>query len=831
MSEYVPVQLADFHNAGLALLGADATPPIGAQQFRGLPFLIGENPERCFVALGREGRCEPLRIPIGGPARSVVVAHRLLETKILDGAALGEVVADYVFVYQDGQEVRVPIRDGYEVRFVSGAWGEFAFGALPNRNDTLPPRYVGRFEAAGARQTEVSGWAPPDYYLWAWLNPRPEQPLAALTIVPQGPRFLVAALTLGRADEHPFVRSGARPVKIVLADPADATRPSDLAVEVDRGVATFPYPLPQEPADAFLADPFAGWGETPNEHSSPAYVKIAATPSATVRVTQAGEELGTARWGQIEEQRVVATPRVRLELVDPGHNWVRTTVVDDDTGRPVPCRIHVRSPDGIPYQPHGHHAHVNSNMETWHVDVGGDVRLGGISYAYIDGTCQGWLPRGEVLVDVARGFEYEPLRTRVSIAPGQQELVLRLKRWCNMNAERWFSGDTHVHFLSTQGCHTEAQGEDLNVVNLLLSQWGSLFTNSEEFTGCPSVSRDGRTIVYATQENRQHVLGHLTLLGLKQPVMPWCSGAPDEAELGGTLEETLSGWADACHAQGGTVIIPHLPAPNGEPAALIATGRVDGVEMLVHGMSNHREYYRYLNCGYRLPLVGGTDKMTSDVPVGLYRTYVYIPPDQDFTYETWCRNLAAGRTFLSGGPIISLTVDGHMIGDVVRLAGGGGTVEVEAWAESILPLHSLEIVQQGRVVAATEERGGTRRLRLKTTLGVEGHTWLAARAGGPGYVQAVPHHDGWSRGVMAHTSPVYVACGGDWQLFDHETAQYMLTLIEGNVSYIRELSPQHRPGTVTHHHGEDDHLAYLERPFLEARAVLHRRMHALGLEH
>jgi hypothetical protein len=187
------------------------------------------------------------------------------------------------------------------------------------------------------------------------------------------------------------VRSGARPVKIVLADPADATRPFDLGVEVDRGVATFPYPLPQEPADAFLGDPFAGWGETLNEQSSPAYVKIAATPSARVTVTQAGAELATARWGQIEEQKVVATPRVRLELVDPGQNWVRTTVVDDETARPVPCRIHFRSADGIPYQPYGHHVQVNSNMETWHVDVGGDVRLGGISYAYIDGTCQGWL--------------------------------------------------------------------------------------------------------------------------------------------------------------------------------------------------------------------------------------------------------------------------------------------------------------------------------------------------------------------------------------------------------------------------------------------------------
>ena len=48
--------------------------------------------------------------------------------------------------------------------------------------------------------------------------------------------------------------------------------------------------------------------------------------------------------------------------------------------------------------------------------------------------------------------------------------------------------------------------------------------------------------------------------------------------------------------------------------------------------------------------------------------------------------------------------------------------------------------------------------------------------------------------------------------------QYMLTLVGGSLDYIRHLSPQHRPGTVTHHHGEADHQAYLERPFLEAQS-------------
>jgi len=54
-----------------------------------------------------------------------------------------------------------------------------------------------------------------------------------------------------------------------------------------------------------------------------------------------------------------------------------------------------------------------------------------------------------------------------------------------MNQKRWFSGDSHVHFLGERGAHREAQGEDLNVVNLLASQWGHLFTNTEDFIGGP----------------------------------------------------------------------------------------------------------------------------------------------------------------------------------------------------------------------------------------------------------------------------------------------------------------------------------------------------------
>ena len=823
MHDYQPLDLAQFCNVGAEFIKEGAQPVMGSQLWHGLPFTVGGNkpePARCLIGF-TSGEDTDMTIPVNATARYIIFAHALLESRVLEGENIGRVVANYEFCFSDGEAERVPIRERFEVALVPTWWGGLPFLAVPDNKEGLMPRYEGKWEDMGARQTEAFFAGPRDFYLWAWENRDPQRMIESVRLESAGRKFVVAAITLGFNDEVPFPRSPKREVKITLPQPEDAGKPFNLEVDVDRGVATYPFPLPEKPAGEFLADDFKGWGEAQNEKSALAYVEVSAIPSATVTVKYEGAEIGRANWGELQTQGKVETSRLQLEVVDRGRNWVHVTVLDDETGRPVPCRVHFRSPEGIPYQPHGHHNHVNSNLGTWHIDIGGDLRLGQITYAYIDGRCQGWLPRGEVLVDVARGFEYEPLRTQVRIEPGQRELTLRLKRWTNMNAQRWFSGDSHVHFLGTQGAHSEAQGEDLNVVNLLQSQWGHLFTNTEDALGL-TATNGGQTLVYCSQENRQHMLGHLTLWGLKEPVMPWCTDGPDEAELGGALEETMAYWADACRAQGGTVILPHLPNPNCEPAVLIATDRADAVEMISHAGYGHLEYYRYLNCGYRLPLVGGTDKMYGTVPVGLYRTYAYVPEDQEFTYDNWCQAVRAGRTYLSGGPMIHFSVNGAQIGDTLGLPRGGGTLEIEATAESIFPLHNLEIVQQGRVVAATEDANGARRLHLKTSIKVDSHTWLAARCGRPD-AGALHHHDEWQRGIFAHTSPIYVAVDGEWWLFDQDAAQYMLTLIDGGLAYIRRTAHHHPPGTVTHHHGQDDHVAYLERPFHEARAAIQRR--------
>jgi hypothetical protein len=289
----------------------------------------------------------------------------------------------------------------------------------------------------------------------------------------------------------------------------------------------------------------------------------------------------------------------------------------------------------------------------------------------------------------------------------------------------------------------------------------------------------------------------------------------------------MSDWADRAHRQGATVVIPHFPSPNGETAVLVATGRADAIEMIRHGPYEHVTWYRYLNAGYRLPLAGGTDKMSADTPVGIYRTYVRIPPDEPFDHDSWCRGLRLGRTFHSGGPLLRFTVDGHEIGDTIELPAGGGTVDVVASVESIFPVHTLQLVRDGEVVAAVSGgASGVERLTLQERVQIDRHAWLAVRAGGPEYWDSVPHHDSWRRPIFAHTSPVYVAVGGPWAPFDPTVGHAMLQLIDGARGYVLDVSPQAAPDRLTHHHGEADHTAFLARPYDEARALVERRLAA-----
>ncbi|WP_030923302.1 CehA/McbA family metallohydrolase [Streptosporangium amethystogenes] len=824
---YRPVDLAAVFNAPRSVLDDGESYPLGPRTLYGIPFLFGD--ERADAALLRVSG-EAVGIPVERAFEWMVIAHALESPDLFDGQTVGGVCAYYTLLYEDGHTERLPVRQRFEIgptprlwrdRAIPLDWGQTPFLAVPDAQHRLMPRTHGRFDAAGARFVDVDDpqarspyVLPYRFYLWPYRNPRPDVPVRALEIRSLGPSVLIGAVTTSELDEDPFGRTVWRDVLLDLDPPAGAVS-EELSVTVDRGSATYLYRRV-----GGVDGPTPAWG-APVEEERRAYVRVAATPSARLALRRGTSEISTCGWQELLAAGSHRDRGITWRVPDAGRAWVRTVVRDAATGEPVPCRIHFRSTDGVPYPPHGHHGHINSDGNTWNLDIGGDVRLGATTYSYIDGTCEGWLPLGEVTVEVARGFEYRPLRTTVTVRPGQAELELTLTRMTDMAATGWYSGDTHVHFVSTLGAELEARGEDVRVTNLLLSQWGHLFTNTEEFTGHPHTSADGHTHVFAGQENRSGMLGHINLLGLRRPVMPWCTGGAEESELGGGLETTLSHWADECHEQGGTVVLAHFPVPNGEAAALLATGRLDAVEMIAYDPYNIREYYRYLNAGYRVTLVGGTDKMSSEVPIGLIRTYAHVPPHEDLDYWTWCQAVREGATFVTSGPLLRLDVGGHRPGQEVRVPADT-TVRVQARAESIFAIDRIEIVANGRVVAEHRSHRPEYALELAADVPIAEDSWIAARCYGPG-ADVARHHDVWARPIMAHTSPVYLRTGEDYSRFDGPTIEHMLNLVDGSLAYIDERSRRLWPGQVCHRHGQEDHLAFLRAPFLQARELLRRR--------
>jgi hypothetical protein len=167
---------------------------------------------------------------------------------------------------------------------------------------------------------------------------------------------------------------------------------------------------------------------------------------------------------------------------------------------------------------------------------------------------------------------------------------------------------------------------------------------------------------------------------------------------------------------------------------------------------------------------------------------------------------------MTSGPLLFLQVDGRSPGEEIRLRAGGGKVEARVEVKSTVPIHRLEIVVNGRVVASREEKNGARQMQLNETLSVSGPSWVASRC-------ASRFSTGSAR-VAAHTSPVYLVIPGQ-ELFSAPTTSYMLTLIDGAETWVKNLAT--RPDAARY--------AKVLAVFSEARTRLHQRMHQHGIPH
>ena len=801
VDSFVPLDLGAALNAGVGNVEVDAgwlwpassdsdpdnTPlralPAGECRFWGVPFSLaaGAATRRFVVVAGDSSATtvpSSVTVPIAERARRLLFAHVCApiagKSVTLEGA--GDRIGSYRILFEDGSAVEQGLRRRFEIHDTSVPWGhhpfvsrncrEFLSLPLDDKSGPWGRTQVGTITANGS---DLAGW-----WLFDWENPSPDKTIKEIEVTAVGTAALaLGAITLCNEEGDPFLWPARREIAI------DAGSEEAPELAIDRGVIARQDVL-LVPREDFLTTEETGWGRGGQEVRQGGYAEIHGSPQARLKV-KTGKQEASFRWGDILQAGEGHQDKVHVTMVAPrGNQWVHVRVVDEETGQPVGSRVHFRSSHGAYLAPHGHQADVNT---AWFEDLGGDCKVRGTPYAYIDGTCQIDLPIGPVYVEAVRGFEYQPVRQKLEIKPGQRHLTLKLKRAFDMKDSGYYSGDTHVHFLSSQSAHLEAAAEDLNVTHLLASQWGRLFTSWEEFTGGLSPTSSDENLIYVSQENRQHVLGHISLLGLKEMVAPMCTGGPQEDWIGGEIQTLMADWAEACRSQGGLVIMPHMPVPDFENAANIVMGHADAAEMCWVWSGEQigqgeKGYYRWLNVGQKLPIVGGTDKMSNDRILGGSRTYAQLADGVEFTFDNWCQAVRNGKTFASTGAMIDLRIEGAGMGEEIALPGNGGTVEVEATASSVWPLTAVELIVNGVPDVRETAPEPTTSITLSHKLKTEKPCWVAARCWGPHLTDAGP--------VMAHSSPVYIEVGKA-NTFEPGDGHYLMTHMEGGITWAERI--------------------------------------------
>ncbi|MEZ4679225.1 MAG: CehA/McbA family metallohydrolase [Caldilineaceae bacterium] len=808
----------------------------GRRTFRGMPFVLGEPGEKNAILLDQQPVALELNLPANRRTTYLIFLHTVedrvsvyqegLADHSVDGNELGDLVADYTIEYADGTQHSTPILRRFATQQSRIGWGASAFAALPAQADSafgtvteaqllgiMPASPYGR----GETRTSAGRDRPGDkLWLYAMPNPHPDKPIRRVLFTPQQERSVIYAITATTLDEHPLRQGLRRKARLTLPRGVQLNKLGELAdseIAIDLGVVIS--------ARALLAYDEARWLSNdplvqPDQLITDVVVEYVAHPQAKLYVATGPDTY------QVYDLAALDGPPL-LEVA-PAHRPVTVRVVEAGTNQPVAVRIHLHGQQGEYLPPRGNHRKVNPH---WFEDNYGEFVNGHNQYAYINGECIVDLPLGDIYIEATKGYELKPVRTKVTVTPTTDVITLTIERHLHWRAAGWVTADTHVHFLSPTTALLEGAAEGVNVVNLLASQWGEMFSNVTDFDGKTTLGAkdfggDGEFLVRVGTENRMQTLGHISLLGYNGAMIhPLCTGGPSESALGDPLAVTMADWAQRCIDQGGLVVLPHAPNPQLERAADIVLGLVNAMEMMTFNPLNPNnmqvspyglaDWYRYLNLGYQVPVVGGSDKMSAASLLGGIRTYAHLGT-RELSYENWMAAVRAGNTFVTVGPLAELMVEGTPPGGQINLPASGGTVNVHWRVESAsLPIEAVEIVVGGLAAESTTVHG---QLQASGTVAipVTESTWIALRVRGS-------YHNKPDQ-IAAHTSAVQVLVEGK-ALFASKDAMTVLAQIEGAMAYVDTIAP--RP--------EAQRYRQIRATLENAYNRLHQRLHNNGIFH
>ncbi len=474
---------------------------------------------------------------------------------------------------------------------------------------------------------------------------------------------------------------------------------------------------------------------------------------------------------------------------------LRGIITDADSGAPLAARVYVQSSDGHWYTvncaaPDGHAIEYRKQRSAQSVEI--HTTLSADPFV-------AQLPPGNYTITVARGKEYLPATLPVTLKDQPVTVRIPLRRWIDMSAQGWYSGETHVH-RSIQELPTLMRAEDLNIA-FPLTYWvtRAYATPSQGKLKSPDVRPelivvDPTHVIYplnteyeiGSVDGKHFTLGaffalnHRRVLDLGVP--PVAPVATQVHQQGGLIELDKHNWPWSM------MLVPVMKVDLYELANNhmwrtefffdhFGEGPADymHIERDQDGWTERgwidftlQNYYALLDCGFHLRPTAGTASGVHPVPFGFGRVYVHL--DDGFSYAKWLAGLNAGHSFVTTGPLLLARMNGKTPGHTFQQEAGNTANTVAGEIHSAGNLARIEIVVNGQVVKTIEPDNqpnpkGGHVSRFSYSHSAARSFWLAVRC-----FQTTA--EGGTR--FAHTAPWYVTVPGKPIRPRPEEIQYLI---------------------------------------------------------
>lgn len=486
-------------------------------------------------------------------------------------------------------------------------------------------------------------------------------------------------------------------------------------------------------------------------------------------------------------QAPIATPATAASALD---GRLHMAIVNQATGVPFPARVHLKDSKGGEIKTAAYPDHKG------HFTCPGSFELA--------------LPAGEYHYETEHGQQFSMAEGTVWIRPGATtEHIARLRELIDITREGWWSGDLHVH-RPIEHMELLMDAEDIHIAPSI-TWWNqrNIWEGGNAAPSDPLVRYGGIRCNHVMAGEDEREGGALLYFHLNKPLniktqdrefpspMKFLNQARSQTQVHVDIEKPF--WWDApiwlASGKIDTIGIAnnHMcrdwvyynPKRGGE-----AWGRARDAKRLPaphgNGYWTQEIYYHALNAGLRVPPSAGSASGVLPNPLGYNRVWVYV--GKAFDRDLWWKNLKAGRSFVSNGPLLRCEAYGKTPGHVFKVEKGETlTIPLSAKIFTRDAISEIEIVKNGKIAATVPFDEWQKSGSLGNISFTESGWFL---------VRAITDNPVTFR--FASTAPYYVQMG-DRPRVSKASSQFFLNWVRERMERVKLADPERKEAVLKHH--------------------------------